>query len=96
MKKYKKVEFKKAAEKFLKSRSRKEQIRMLAKIYKLPDGEDIKKMEGYNNRYRLRVGDCRIIYEINSVILDADDDNEPKIILVVLVVEIGNRGDVYK
>jgi len=87
MKSYKRVEFKKAAEKFLKSRSRKEQVRLLTKIYELPNGEHIKKMEGYDNRYRLRVGDYRIIYEISY---------EAQITLVILVVEIGNRGDIYK
>ncbi|MCL2225284.1 MAG: type II toxin-antitoxin system RelE/ParE family toxin [Defluviitaleaceae bacterium] len=79
----KKIEFKKSAEKFIKSRSRKEQIRLLSKICALPDGEHIKKMEGYDNRYRLRVGDFRVIYEQTAT-------------LNILVVEIGNRGDVYK
>jgi mRNA interferase RelE/StbE len=86
MRNYKRIEFKKLAEKFLKSRPRKEQIRILSQIYKLPSGNNIKKMEGYDNRYRLRVGDIRVIYEIHT----------GKMILVVLVVEISNRGDVYK
>ena len=85
MKICKRIEFKKLAEKFLRSRARKEQIRILSKIYKLPSGNQIKKMEGYDNRYRLRVGDIRVIYELHA--------GE---ILVVLVVEIGNRGDAYK
>lgn len=87
MKNCKRVEFKKSAEKFLKSRSRKEQVRILAKIYKLPSGEHIKKLEGYENRYRLRIGDIRIIYEIH---------HNSATVTVILVVEIGNRGDVYK
>ena len=61
MKNCKRIEFKKSAEKFLKSRTRKEQIHLLTKIYNLPSGEHIKKMEGYNNRYRLRLGDFRVI-----------------------------------
>ena len=65
---------------------RKEQIRILSRIYQLPSGNHIKKMERYDNRYRLRIGDIRVIYE-----LDADGAT-----LVVLVVEIGNRADVYK
>jgi len=86
MKNCKRIEFKKLAEKFLKNRPRKEQVRILSKIYKLPSGNHIKKLEGYNNRYRLRVGDIRVIYELS----------EDRATLVVLVVEIGNRGDVYK
>ena len=85
-----KIEFKKPAEKFLKSRSRKEQIRLLSEIYKLPDGKHVKKMEGYDNRYRLRVGDFRVIYDMYT---DVAGDCDTK---VILVVEIGNRGDVYK
>ena len=86
MKNYKRIEFKKPAEKFLKSRPRKEQVRILSQIYKLPSGNHIKKMEGYDNRYRLRVGDTRVIYELHA----------DGVTLVVLVAEIGNRGDVYK
>ena len=82
----KRIEFKKSAEKFLKSRPRKEQVRILSQIYKLPSGNHIKKMEGYDNRYRLRVGDIRVIYELRT----------DEVTLIVLVVEIGNRGDVYK
>jgi len=81
----KKFKFKKAAEKFLKSRPRKDQVRLLARIYKLPEGEDIKKMTGYENYYRLRVGDYRILYELHHGEM-----------LVVQINDIGNRGDIYK
>jgi mRNA interferase RelE/StbE len=47
-----------------------------------PDG--YKKLEGRNNSYRIRVGNYRIIYEINDVEL------------LILVVEIGNRKEIYK
>ena len=90
MKNSKRIEFKKSAEKFLKSRSRKEQVRLLTKIYKLPRGEHIKKMEGYTNRYRLRIGDFRVIYDMNK------EETDDTVVLVILVVEVGNRGDVYK
>ena len=96
MKKYKRIDFRKAAEKFLKSRSRKEQVWLLTKISKLPDGEHIKKMETYDNRYRLRVGDYRVIYDVTNEIDTEGDDDQPKEILVILIVEIGNRGDIYK
>ena len=93
---YKRVDFKKPAEKFLKSRSRKEQVQLLAKIYKLPYGEHIRKMEGYNNRYRLRVGNFRVIYEMYDDAADVTGDSGAKVIRVIFVVDIGNRGDVYK
>lgn len=50
-------------------------------IAKLPAG-DVKKMQGQSNYYRLRVGDYRIIFTHDNVIL--------------LVEKIGNRGEVYK
>jgi mRNA interferase RelE/StbE len=42
------------------------------------------KMEGYDNYYRIRIAQWRIIYTI-------EDD-----VLVVVVVRVGSRGDVYK
>jgi mRNA interferase RelE/StbE len=44
---------------------------------------DIKKLEGHDDRYRLRVGDYRVIYEIN--------DGQ----LVILVVGVGHRREIY-
>jgi mRNA interferase RelE/StbE len=40
---------------------------------------DIKKLAGYSDRYRLRIGDYRVIYEI------ADEQ------LIILVVGVGHR-----
>ena len=54
-------------------------------------------MEGYNNSYRLRVGDYRVIYEMRKEVTNAKgEESAAKFILVILVIEIGNRGDVYK
>lgn len=41
-------------------------------IEKIPFG-DIKKLQGYSNVYRLRIGDYRVIYEIQdeNIIIDA-------------------------
>jgi len=36
-------------------------------IEKLPDG-DVKKLKGYSNAYRLRVGDYRILFDMNGKI----------------------------
>jgi mRNA interferase RelE/StbE len=44
----------------------------------------IKKLAGYADRYRLRVGDYRVIYEI------ADEQ------LVILVVGAGHRREAYR
>lgn len=49
----------------------------------LPDPASTK-MKGRNDFHKVRVGDYRIIYEIHSDIL------------IILVVKIGHRKDVYK
>lgn len=82
-----KVEFTKGARKMLKKLSPELQDRIQSKIDDLaieprPDG--VKKLKGEENSYRIRVGDYRIIYEIY-------DD-----ILVVKVVEVGHRSEIYK
>ncbi|WP_069470189.1 type II toxin-antitoxin system RelE family toxin [Candidatus Marithrix sp. Canyon 246] len=41
------------------------------------------KLQGFENRYRIRVGDYRVIYEIY-------DD-----VLQVLIVKVGPRRDIY-
>jgi mRNA interferase RelE/StbE len=48
-----------------------------------PDA-DIKKLGGYADRYRLRVGDYRVIYEI------VDEQ------LIILVVGVGHRREAYR
>ncbi|NLM75050.1 MAG: type II toxin-antitoxin system RelE/ParE family toxin, partial [Clostridiaceae bacterium] len=53
----------------------------LSAIYGLPKG-DVKKLKGYEY-YRLRVGDFRVIFTKN--------DKE----LVILIIDIGNRGQIY-
>ena len=48
-----------------------------------PDA-DTKKLTGYADRYRLRVGDYRAIYEI------ADEQ------LIILIVGVGHRREAYR
>ncbi|MEV7782611.1 type II toxin-antitoxin system RelE/ParE family toxin [Kitasatospora sp. NPDC088351] len=48
------------------------------------DGPDVKKLSGHDGLYRLRAGDYRVIYEIDGEVL------------VILVVHVGNRRDVYR
>ncbi|HEX7268078.1 MAG TPA: type II toxin-antitoxin system RelE/ParE family toxin [Streptosporangiaceae bacterium] len=45
---------------------------------------NVKKLAGYEDRYRLRVGDYRVIYEI------MDEQ------LVILVVGVGHRREIYR
>ena len=47
-----------------------------------PDG--VKKLQGGDGEYRLRVGDYRVLYDIN--------DNE----LIVLVLHLGHCKDIYR
>jgi len=77
------IEIKKRAQKFIKAQPRNQQERLLRAIYKLPEG-DIKPLSGHQGVFRLRVGDYRVIYE-----LDHD-------VLLITVVNIGNRGQIYK
>ncbi len=52
-----------------------------------PPVGDIKVMQGYtDSRKRLRVGSWRIIYKYGT-------DNQVE---VLLIIDIGNRGDIYK
>lgn len=47
-----------------------------------PNG--VKKLKGYEDLYRLRVGDYRIVYSIEDVIK------------IVHIIKIGHRRDVYR
>ena len=61
-----------------------EKKRIVSAIEKLPNGEDIKKLNGHNELLRLRVGEYRIIYSV--------DNGE----LIIYVIDAGNRGEIYK
>lgn len=78
-----KIIIQKAAEKFLRKQTKKLQERLLNAIYRLPEGTDIKKLQGHS-MYRIRVGNIRILYTIDDVIK------------IISVEDINNRGDVYK
>ncbi|CAO5152663.1 mRNA interferase RelE/StbE [Frankia sp. AiPs1] len=58
-------------------------LAMLGDDPRRPDAQ-IKKISGYDDRYRLRVGDYRIIYDIS--------DGR----LVVLIVGVGHRREIYR
>ncbi|BCZ45752.1 hypothetical protein psyc5s11_18190 [Clostridium gelidum] len=77
------IKLTKKAEKFIKKQDKDTQKRLIKAIVELPEG-DIKKLKGLDEIYRLRVSDFRVIFEKN--------DNE----LIVVVIDIGNRGQIYK
>ncbi len=79
-----KIVIEKPALKFLQKQPQAQKERILKAIQGLPDVGDIKPMSGYENLYRLRVGSYRVIYTIEGDLL------------IVRVLTIGNRGDVYK
>lgn len=81
------IKFRPAVEKDLRHLPRKELIRIKKKIESLAENLPdcaITKMKGNNNFHKIRVGDYRIIYEIHNDTL------------VILVVKIGHRKDIYK
>jgi len=77
-----KINISKKALKFIDKQDIYQKKRILSAIYGLPKG-DVKKLKGYEY-YRLRVGDFRVIFTKN--------DEE----LVILVIDIENRGQVYE
>ena len=80
------VEFRRSVEKELRALPQKDQIRVLQRIALLADEPrpaGCKKLSG-QERYRLRQGNYRILYEIV---------NER---LIVTVVRVGHRRDVYE
>lgn len=77
------IVLKKKAKKFIDDLPQNERRRVVSAIEQLPNGEDIKKLKGHADLLRLRVGDYRIIYSV--------DHGE----LVVYVIDVGSRGQIY-
>lgn len=59
-------------------------IQRLEQLAENPRPPGVLKMEGEENLYRVRVGGYRIIYEIQDRVL------------LIVVVKVGHRGDVYR
>ena len=81
------IEFKRSAAKALKRIHKRDRIRIRDKIDSLSDNlpdRTITKMKGDNPFHRIRVGDYRIIYEIQDEIL------------LILVLKIAHRKDIYR
>lgn len=78
-----------ASQRQLRTISRPDAMRILTALTALGDDPyrqdaDVKKLTGPSGLYRLRVGSYRIAYQIN--------DGE----LLILVVKVGDRRDVYR
>ena len=76
--------FDKPAQKFIMKQTHEQRVRLLTAINRLPNEGDRKLLRGYPGFFRLRVGDYRVIYTV---------ENDK---LIVRVINIGNRGDIYK
>ena len=59
-------------------------VRRLEKLEKDPRPPGVEKMEGDESTYRIRLGEYRIMYEIRDKVL------------VVLVLKVGHRREVYR
>lgn len=84
------IRYSKSSLKFLAKLDKKSALRIRNAINGLvmePPVGDIKPMEGYHDgTKRLRVGNWRVIYRYGK----------DKLVEVLFVLDIGNRGDVYK
>lgn len=85
-----KVKYSRDSLKFLSKLDKKSVQRIrdaISGLTNIPPVGDIKPMQGYNDgRKRLRVGSWRIIYR---------HENE-QTVEIIFVIDIGNRGDIYK
>jgi mRNA interferase RelE/StbE len=81
------IEFSRKAERQFKTLSKQFQLRLKPKIDALantPRPRGVEKLKGEDDLYRIRVGDYRIIYQIQDKAL------------VILVIKIGDRKQVYQ
>ena len=75
------ISYEKEAAKHIQTQDKTTRQRLKDAIEKLPDG-DVKRLQGYKNDYRLRVGNLRVIYSI---------DND-----IIIVKDVLPRGQAYK
>ena len=66
------TEYKKKAMKYINLADRPTKKRLREAIEKLPFG-DIKKLAGYENEYRLRVGDLRVLFTVENDTITIND-----------------------
>ena len=81
------VELTRTAEKQLRRIAKRDRNRLVGAIRSLADRprpHGARKLQGYNDVYRIRVGQCRVVYEVF-------DDR-----VIVIVLKVGHRKDIYK
>ncbi len=81
------IEITRTAEKQLQALARGDQKRLAAAMLRLaenPRPRGCRKLSGYDDAFRIRVGNFRVIYSV----MDAK--------LIVLILKIGHRRDVYR
>lgn len=75
------IKYKRKAVKYIESCDKLTRNRLKVSIENLPLG-DVKKLKGFENEYRLRVGDLRILFSVQDGIICIND--------------IKSRGQIYK
>nr|DAE53210.1 MAG TPA: Cytotoxic translational repressor [Caudoviricetes sp.] len=75
------IKFSKPAVKYIDSTDKPTKLRLKAAIERLPLG-DVKKLQGLQNDYRLRVGDLRVLFSISGD--------------TIVIKDILPRGQAYK
>ena len=81
------IEVTRTAEKQLKKLSRNDQRRVIEAVVALandPYPNGVRKLTGYNDVFRIRVGRFRVIYSVSRKKL------------VVIILKVGHRKDVYR
>lgn len=81
------IEFTRAADRGLSEVPRNNQTRIARRIDVLADDprpRGVRKLAGEGDLYRIRVGDYRVVYEIHEQVL------------LVLVIRVAHRRDVYR
>lgn len=77
------------AEKQLSKLDKSARLRIIASLDRLRDAypvEDLRKMQGYDDLWRLRVGDYRVVMHIDLVTA----------FITITVIRVGHRREVYR
>jgi len=81
------LEFSRTAERQLRKLPREDQVRVVREILTLaidPFPRGARKLAGYDDVYRIRIGVYRVLYSVSATAL------------IVVVLKVGHRKDVYR